>query len=358
MGRLSSVLVQKRLMILFFVIILTAGYLFFRLGYIQLWQNNFFQTKALEQRIQRIPVEGQRGTIFDRNGIPLVVSVSANAVYAIPAEVLDKEGTARKVSEILRLDYEFVLQRITKRSASEWLKKKASDEEARQIITLNLPGIGVVENSERFYPYGSVAPQVLGFVGIDNQGLEGIELYYDAFLRGKRGEVVFERDAVGREIEDGVRGYAPGSKGGDIVLTIDYFIQQIAQKEVERAARETGSRLALIVIIDPRTGEILANAVYPSFDVQNFQEYPVANRKNIAVTMSTYEPGSTFKAVTAAIALQEGVATLKTGFFDPGYVKVSGWTIKCWNRGGHGPRALQKQCRIPAIHSMRSWEWI
>lgn len=347
MGRLSSVLVQKRLMILFFVITLTAGLLFLRLGYIQLWQNSFFQTKALEQRIQRIPVEGQRGTIFDRNGIPLAVSVSANAVYAIPAEVQDKESTARKIAGILHLDYEFVFQRLSKRSASEWLKKKASDEEARQIVILNLPGIGVVENSERFYPYGSVAPQVLGFVGIDNQGLEGIELYYDDFLRGKRGEVVFERDAVGREIENGVRGYAPGSRGGDIVLTIDYFIQQIAQREVERAAKETGARLGLIIISDPKTGEVLANAVYPSFDVQNFQEFPVANRKNIAVT-DTYEPGSTFKAVTAAIALQEGVATINTGFFDPGYIKVSGWTIKCWNRGGHGPQSftetMQNSC--------------
>lgn len=347
MGKLSNVFVQRRIMVMLFVITIAAALLSFRLAYLQMWQNSFFQSKALEQRIQRIPVEGRRGTIFDRNGIPLAVSVSANAVYAVPAQVKDKEATARKVSEILNLDYEFVLQRITKRSASEWLKKKAADEEARQIVTLNLPGIGVVENSERFYPYGSVAPQVLGFVGIDNQGLEGIELYYDDFLRGKRGETIFERDAVGHEIENGVRGYVPGAKGGDIVLTIDYFIQQIVQREVERAARETGSRLGLIIISDPMTGEILANAVYPNFDIEDFQNYPVANRKNIAVT-DTYEPGSTFKAVTAAIALQEGVATLNTGFFDPGYIKVSGWTIKCWNRGGHGSQSftetMQNSC--------------
>ena len=197
------------------------------------------------------------------------------------------------------------------------------------------------------YPYGSVAPQVLGFVGIDNQGLEGLELYYDDFLRGTPGETIFERDAQGRALEDGVRGYLPGQRGGDLILTIDIFIQRIAEEEVRRATLETGSRLGLILVSDPQTGEILATAIYPSFDLENFADYPAANRKNIAVT-DTYEPGSTFKAVTAALALEEGVATLQSGFFDPGYIRVSGWNVRCWNRGGHGPQSfvetMQNSC--------------
>ncbi|HPT82355.1 MAG TPA: penicillin-binding transpeptidase domain-containing protein [Limnochordia bacterium] len=329
------------------VLIAAAGLLALRLAYLQLWQNEFFQAKALEQRLQRIPIEGLRGGIYDRNGVPLAVSVSAHTAYAIPAEVLDKEGTARKLASILNLDEGFILQRLQKHSAVEWLKKKITDQEARAIIAAGLPGIGVVPSSTRVYPFGSVAPQVLGFVGIDNQGLEGLELYYDEFLRGTPGQTVFERDAQGRALEDGVRGYLPGKKGGDLILTIDIFIQRIAEEEVRRATLETGSRLGLILVSDPKTGEILATAIYPTFDLENFAAYPAANRRNIAVT-DTYEPGSTFKAVTAALALQEGVTTLHSGFFDPGYIRVSGWTVRCWNRGGHGPQSfvetMQNSC--------------
>lgn len=345
--RVSDVLVQHRIIIMVFIVIVSTLFLIGRLAYLQIARNQFFQDKAVEQRIQRIPVEGRRGTIYDRNGIPLAVSVNATSVYAIPAQVEDKEHTARVLAELLDLDYDAVLARLNRRSASEWIKKKVSLEETQAIVKANLPGVGVVDSSERIYPYGSVAPQVLGFVGIDNQGLEGLELYYDSILRGKPGQTVFERDAVGKAITDGIQGYLPGTPGADLVLTIDYYIQQIAQREVERATRETGSRLGLIVITDPKTGEILANAVYPTFDIENFMDYPVQNRRNIAVT-DTYEPGSTFKAVTAAIALEEGVATVNTGFFDPGYIKVSGWTIRCWNRGGHGPQSffetLQNSC--------------
>ena len=332
-------------MLLLLFVTTAAVLLVGRLVYLQIARNQFFQAKAIEQRIQRIPVEGRRGTIYDRNGIPLAVSVSATSVYAVPAQVENKEHTARVLSEILDLDYETVLARLNRRSASEWIKKKVSLEETQAVVQANLPGIGVVDSSERVYPYGSA--QVLGFVGIDNQGLEGLELYYDDVLRGKPGQTVFERDAVGRRIEDGVEGYLPGAPGSDLVLTIDYYIQQVAQREVERATRETGSRLGLIVIADPKTGEILANAIYPTFDIETFADYPVQNRRNVAVT-DTYEPGSTFKAVTAAIALEEGVATVNTGFFDPGYIRVSGWTIRCWNRGGHGPQSffetLQNSC--------------
>lgn len=340
-------MVQRRILFLLLMLLGAVVLLGGRLAYLQLWQNEFYQAKALEQRLQRIPIEGLRGGIYDRNGVPLAVSVSAHTVYAIPAGVEDAEATAQKLAAILSLDEEFILQRLQKHSAVEWLKKKITDEDARAVITARLPGIGVVPSSTRIYPYGSVAPQVLGFVGIDNQGLEGLELYYDDFLRGTPGETIFERDAQGRALEDGVRGYLPGQRGGDLILTIDIFIQRIAEEEVRRATLETGSRLGLILVSDPQTGEILATAIYPSFDLENFADYPAANRKNIAVT-DTYEPGSTFKAVTAALALEEGVATLQSGFFDPGYIRVSGWNVRCWNRGGHGPQSfvetMQNSC--------------
>lgn len=347
MKRFAESLVQRRVLQLLLAVILVTAFFLIRLGYLQLWQNEFFQARALKQRLQRIPVEGLRGTIYDRNGIPLALSISAHTVYAVPAEVEKPRETAQILGKILQMDQKFIFQRLSKQVAVEWLKKKVSDEEARQIIALDLPGIGVVPTSTRVYPYGSIAPQVLGFVGIDNQGLEGLELYYDDFLRGKPGQALFERDAHGRALEDGVRSYLPGEDGGDLILALDFFIQRIAEEEVVRACQETGARLGLIVITVPKTGEILATAIHPSFDLEDFLSYPVENRKNIAVT-DTYEPGSTFKAVTAAIALNEGVASLSSGFFDPGYIRVSGWTIKCWNRGGHGSQSfvetMQNSC--------------
>lgn len=347
MQKVTDTLVRRRILWLLLIILGVTFFSTGRLAYLQLWRNDFYQGKALEQRVQKIPVEGLRGTIYDRNGIPLAVSVHAHTVYAIPAEIQDPEGSALKLAQVLNLDQDSILQRLKKRSAVQWIKKKITDEEARQIITLDLPGIGVVPTSTRVYPYGSVAPQILGFVGIDNQGLEGLELYYDEFLRGTLGQTVFERDAHGRAISEGVRGYLPGQNGGDLILTIDFFIQKIAEEEVRRACYETGSRLGLIVITDPKSGEILATAIHPSFDLENFSAYPPENRKNIAVT-DTYEPGSTFKAVTAAIALNEGVASLRSGFFDPGYIRVSGWNVRCWNRGGHGSQSfvetMQNSC--------------
>lgn len=337
--RVSSALVAKRIMLLFVIITASVLLLSGRLVYIQLARNSFFVGKAMDQRLQSIPVDAKRGTIYDRNGIPLAISVSANAVYAVPNQVQDKEYTATKLSEILALDREFVLQRLKKNTASEWIKKRVTNEEAMAVHQANLPGIGVVENPERFYPYGSLAPQVLGIVGIDNEGLEGIELFYDNYLRGVRGEAIFERDAIGQIIEHGIKAYTPSVDGADLVLTLDFCIQQIAEKEVRRACLETGSRLGLIVIADPKTGEILANAIYPTYDLLDYNAYPIENRRNIVVT-DTYEPGSTFKAVTAAAALDSGVATLNTHFFDPGYIKVSGWMIRCWNRGGHGPQSF------------------
>lgn len=347
MARVSERLIQRRILFLLLIMLVGSGFLVGRLGYLQLWRNQFFQAKALEQRIQKIPIEGLRGTIYDRNGVPLALSVSAHTVYAIPAEVEDVAATASLLADILDLDQDFLLQRLTKRSATEWLKKKIGEEEARKIVSLNLPGIGVVPTSTRIYPYGSIAPQVLGFVGIDNQGLEGLELYYDKFLRGTPGQTVFERDAHGRALEDGVRGYLPGENGGDLVLTIDIFLQRIAEDEVRRATQETGSRLGVILITDPKSGEILANAIWPTYDIEDFAKYPVDNRRNVAVT-DTYEPGSTFKGVTAAIGVNEGVASLNSSFFDPGYIRVSGWNVRCWNRGGHGSQTfaqtMQNSC--------------
>ncbi|MGI6034558.1 MAG: penicillin-binding transpeptidase domain-containing protein [Limnochordia bacterium] len=339
MPKIPLLVIRKRITVLMLLCVLLALGLAGRLVYIQLMEHSFFMEKGLEQRLRPIPIDAYRGTIRDANGEVLAESKSAAAVFAIPIEVKDPQGTALKLASILDVDYDFLYQRLTKRSAAEWLKKRVSDEEARRVTELELPGIGVVDNPVRSYPMGSIAPQILGLVGVDNQGLEGIELYYDKELRGTPGRLLVERDASGRQIPHGVQQYVPPVDGYDLTLTIDHNIQRIAQREVERAVAETGSRKGLIMIMNPKTGAILAAAQVPNYDITNHRAYPQENRRLIAVT-DPYEPGSSFKAVTAAAALEEGVASLNRSFFDPGYMIVSGWRIKCWNRGGHGPQTF------------------
>ncbi|MCK9221958.1 MAG: penicillin-binding transpeptidase domain-containing protein [Limnochordia bacterium] len=326
---------RKRIIWLFCAIFLFFSIAVCRLLYVQLLQYQFFQAEGLKQRLRPIPVDAKRGTIYDRNGYVLAKSISASSVYAIPVEVEEPEKSARLLADVLELDYDFVLERLKARTAAEWLKKRVSDEEVLSVRSLDLPGIGIVENPVRYYPDGTIAPQVLGIVGIDNQGLEGIELQYDTLLRGRPGAVLVERDSMGREIPHGVHSYIKPIDGYDIYLTIDRNIQLMAQSEIARVTQETGSKQGLILVMEPNTGEILATAIYPSFDAASYWKYPDRNRRNVAIT-DNYEPGSTFKAVTAAAALDAGITTLETRYFDPGFIRVSGWTIKCWYSAGHG----------------------
>ncbi|MGI6038049.1 MAG: penicillin-binding transpeptidase domain-containing protein [Limnochordia bacterium] len=354
MAKVPLLTVRRRISGLLVAAVLFSLFLGGRLVYLQLARYEFFTEKGLQQRMRPIPIDARRGTIYDRNGHILAESVSASAVFAIPAEVEEPAQTAEKLAQLLDLDYDFVYKRLTKRSAAEWIKKRVTEAEAQAVYDLELAGIGVVENPVRHYPMGSIAPQVLGIVGIDNQGLEGIELFYDRELRGVPGRLLVERDAAGRQIPHGIEEYIPPVDGYDLVLTIDQHIQRIAQREVERAVAQTGSVKGLILIADPKTGAILASAQVPNYDLTDYQAYPAANRRLMAIT-DPYEPGSSFKAVTAAIALETGVASLNRGFFDPGYVMISGWRVRCWFRGGHGPQTfvqtLENSCN-PAFATM------
>jgi len=338
---------RKRILWLFCAVAVFFVVVVLRLFYVQVLQYQFLQGQGLKQRLRPIPVDAKRGTIYDRNGYVLATTISASSVYAIPVEITEPEKTAQLLAEVLDLDYDFVLKRVTANSAAEWIKKRVTDAEVTLVRSLDLPGIGIVENPVRYYPDGTIAPQVLGIVGIDNQGLEGIEFQYDAILRGRPGAVLVERDSMGREIPHGVHTYVKPVDGYDIYLTIDRNIQLMAQREIARVTQETGSKQGLILVMDPGTGEILATAIYPSFDAANYADYPDKYRRNVAIT-DNYEPGSTFKAVTAAAALDAGITTLQTRYFDPGFIRVSGWTIKCWHSAGHGSQnfieTLENSC--------------
>jgi stage V sporulation protein D (sporulation-specific penicillin-binding protein) len=346
----SNIEIRKRITALFFVLFLIFVLLLLRLGYLQLVKGTWYQEKALENRIREIVVEPKRGVIYDRNGNELAVSIDAEGCYAIPAEVRksDKEDEiARELAGILDMEEKDVYELITKDQQSVWLKFKLNKEQVKELREKNLPGIGTIPKPQRYYPNGSLASHVLGFAGDYNQGLEGMESAFDKQLAGINGRLLVEYDAAGQEIPESTRKYIEPEQGLNVVLTIDQTIQYIAERELDKIMQEHSPKSATIVVMDPNTGDILAMANKPDFDPNEFQKYPAEARRNGAVADS-YEPGSTFKIVTLAAALEEGVTKPGDQFYDPGYIKVNGETINCWAGGGHGSQTLaevvQKSC--------------
>ncbi|NMB46291.1 MAG: PASTA domain-containing protein [Firmicutes bacterium] len=347
MVRLTAMQVRKRIAVVFLGVMIGIAVLFFRLAYLQVVQNHWYQEKALHQRMRPVPVDAKRGVIYDRNLQKLAVSVSSDAVYAVPAEVENPVQTAQALASLLNTDTAALEERLTKKQATVWLARKLDTETARAIRKADLPGIGLVERPQRYYPHGELAAQVLGIAGIDNQGLEGLEFFYDEYLRGTPGRVVMEKDAAGRQIPDGIRRFVPPVDGANLVLTLDHVIQYAAERELAQAVQETGSDQGVFIAMDPKTGGILALAVYPSYDPNEYGAYPVQNRRNVAI-VDQYEPGSTFKIVTASAALDEGVVAPMTRFYDPGHIKIGGVTVRCWRAGGHGSQtfieAVENSC--------------
>jgi stage V sporulation protein D (sporulation-specific penicillin-binding protein) len=310
-----------------------------RFSWIQIISNKLYQEKALGQRLRELKVEPKRGMIYDKNGVELAVSASADTVVAIPKEIKKPEETARKLSEILEKDQEEIYKRITKNAAAVYVSRKIDDKQAKAIRELNLPGITFTEETKRFYPKGMLASHLLGFSGVDNQGLQGLELSYDNQLKGNPGRISIESDAVGRKIPEGIKDYKAPDDGNNIYLTIDNVLQYIAERELDKALTEHTAEAATIVMMDPNTGEILALANRPAYDPNNFAEYSPGLWRNRAVS-DTYEPGSTFKIITTSAGLEEGVVHPNDKFFDPGHIEVAGQIIHCWKSGGHGSQTF------------------
>lgn len=347
MERFSKLSVQRRIAALFVGVTLLAGALVLRLAYLQLWQGDKLLDMALAQRFSPVPLLPNRGTIYDRNLKPLATSISAEAVYAVPIEVEEKARVARELAPILGVDSEWIEQQLAKNVRTVWLRLKVDPDTARRVREMALPGIYITERPQRFYPNGRLAANVLGFAGIDNQGLEGLEAYYDRTLRGTEGMLVRERDATGRAIPDGIERRIEPTDGHDLVLTIDQVIQYIVERELERGVLESQAEMGIFVAVDPKTGEVLAMATYPSFDPNRFAEFDSELWKNRAVT-DQFEPGSTFKVITGATALEVGAATLASTYVDPVRLERWGGVVNCWRAGGHGEQtfveALENSC--------------
>ncbi|MEK6453974.1 stage V sporulation protein D [Caldifermentibacillus hisashii] len=343
MRRVSHVTVRKRL-----AFVLLAGFfvflvLIFRLGYIQFALSDTLTERAKNSWNREIPFEPKRGEIVDRNGVALATNMSAPTVYVVPRQVKNPADTAEKLANILNANVQDVYQQITKKSSMERLKsgRKITNEKAKEVENLNLPGVYIAEDSKRYYPFGDYLSHVLGFTGIDNQGLTGLELSYDKELSGAKGSVQFYSTAKGERMKNMPDDFQEPVNGYNLVLTIDSQIQTIMERELDNAEAKYNPDGLLAIAMNPKNGEILGMASRPNFDPSDFQNVaPEIYNRNIPI-WSTYEPGSTFKIITLAAALEEGKVNLeKDRFYDSGHVEVGGTQLHCWKRGGHGSQTF------------------
>lgn len=344
--QVTTILMRRRIAVLFFGVVAVFFLLFLRLGYLQFVLGGDLQAKAQQLRMREVPVAAKRGTIFDRNYKKLAVSVSADSVYALPSEVKHSEKAeeiAKKLAPIVDIPEDKLLEKITVQRSFEWIKRKLDFQKAQQVRELDLPGIKVIEESQRFYPKDHLAAHVLGFAGVDNQGLEGIEVTLENELKGVPGEIVIEYDARGRELPQAVHKYIPPVDGYSLVLTIDETIQYFAERELDKLmASPSKPKSATVLVMQPKTGEILALANRPTYDANNYRNFDSTTWRNGAVCNS-YEPGSTFKIITSAAALEEGAVSPDDRFYDPGYAVVGDRRIKCWRSyQPHGSQSFRE----------------
>lgn len=342
--KISAALVRRRLFMMMVVGAFVFVTLIIRLGYVQLVRGQELAERAEDSWRRDIPFTAKRGDIVDRNGVRLAYDISSPTVMAVPAQVSDPERTARLLAEKLNMNAEEVLKLVTKRSLIVKISpggRKITTEKAREIRDLRLPGIYVAEDNKRYYPYGNLAAHILGFTGIDSQGLTGVELKYDDYLRGIAGGVSFLADARGRQMPGSSDVYREPREGLHLMLTIDKQIQSILERELDQAMLRHQPKSAIGIVMDPNTGEILAMASRPAYEPANYKAYPseIYNR-NLPIWM-TYEPGSTFKIITLAAALEEGKVDLhRDHYFDKGYIEVGGARLRCWKKGGHGSQTF------------------
>jgi cell division protein FtsI (penicillin-binding protein 3) len=281
---------------------------------LQVLQGEWLKRLGERQHLKEWIVLPKRGAVLDRTGEPLALSLETQSVYARPHRIHDSNNVSRALAKILNLDAVEVKQKITADKPFVWIKRQIGPQEAEQVQALSADGVGMFYEPKRYYPQGQLAGQVIGFVGRDSEGLEGLELHYNDYIRGETGSSVIERDALGRRVlVQGVEDLQI-PPGGDIHLTLDMSVQHLAEKELEATISKYRAKAGVAIVVEPFTGEVLALANYPSFNPNNFSKQSAAQRRDRAVADS-FEPGSTFKTILAAAALEEGVVGKEDLFY-------------------------------------------
>ncbi len=287
------------------------------------------RAKAENEIVKIIQVELARGTIFDRNLKELAISIEVDSVYADPKQIQSPYTAAIKLARILNLNPKTVYAKLTSKASFVYIKRKISPAQSQKIRGLDIKGINFLKEYKRFYPKNDLAAQVIGFSGLDNKGLEGIELTHDRDLRGGMNKFEVVRDGKGNTILSPKSTYiTKASNGNDIILTIDEVIQHHAEIELKKVCSQYQAKDGLIIVMDPKTGEILASAVAPSYNPNYFNKYPSSQFKNRIIT-DVFEPGSTFKIITAATLLKEKLIDPEKIYFCPGEIQVGNHVVHC-----------------------------
>ena len=344
-----TIMIKKKLMAMLLAIVLILFALLGRVFYIQYFEADFLQSKAYEQQTRDRLIKPDRGGIFDRNMVGIALTQTVSSVSVIHNQIKNPEQVANILSEKLDLEYDYVMNKIQKKLALERIKTKVDKSIADEIAALNLAGVVIDEDIRRLYPYSTLASQVIGFVGKDNQGIIGLESKYEEYLKGESGKILTETDVLGREISSSQKERIAPVDGYNLVTSIDVIVQQYAEQTLEKALTYKNAKKGSVIVMNPQTGEIYAMANKPDF---NLNDPFTINDQQLAAIWSTltaeeqntylnhmwrnfsindtYEPGSTFKIVTSAAGLEEGVFTPQSVFVCQGAYTVGDRMIRCW----------------------------
>lgn len=319
--------------------------------YVQVIWSEELNYRALDQWTRELPIVAERGKITDRNGIVLADNKTAYTVYARSNAVKDKEKTATLLAQALTEKQEILYEKLTKRKASEvTLAKKIDKESVEKIAELALDGVYYSRDNQRYYPKGDALCQVVGFTSSDNVGTTGVEKYYEEFLAGKNGELLYETDLVGIELKNSVAAYLPATNGYNVELTIDYGMQEIAESALKKTAMQYSPVSAQCIVLDVNNFEVLALANYPSYNLNELPRNDMELLNKLTrngLVCDIYEPGSTFKIITSAINLEENLKGNPKAY-SVNYVfpssrtrSVDGTTVKCWSNHANGKHCNQ-----------------
>lgn len=339
---------QKRVLVILVAIITLFSALFIRLFYLQIFKGKNLQVIAAEQWLRDLPLSSKRGEILDCNGVSLATTVTTYDVYVRARNVTDEVSLANVLSQSLNLNYEKCYAKVTNKGFSEILIKMQVEESVAKKLT-NYKGVYLSQNVKRYYPYSNLLTQVLGYCTIDNVGQAGLENYYNKYLKGIDGKSLTQTNAQGKEIDNSLAYYIPSVAGSNLTTTLDVQMQSILEKELFSAYNEHTALSVSGMLIDTTDGGIKAMANLPSFDLNSVPRNNIAllqkQTKNSTVT-DVYEPGSTFKLITLAAALNEGLTNVNEKFYCSGRCSVDGETIKCWRTIGHGSVSLLEGFKV------------
>lgn len=334
---------NNRIKLIFLIVVLVFIIIIIRVFCLQVVEYRKLNTLAENLWSRNLPVGADRGRILDRHGKIIAGNVTTSSLVLIPNQIKNKEEVSKNLAEVLGVTYDEMYKHVSKKVSIERVHPEGRDlsyEISEKINNFKYDGVYLLKETERYYPYKETLSHVIGYVGIDNQGLSGLELLYDKYLTGTNGSIKYFSDGKGKKLVL-PEIYETPTPGMDINLTIDLDLQLILENELTNAEKKYNVEGAIGIVMDPKTGEILAMSNRPTFDPTNYQNYSIETiNRNLAI-WSSYEPGSTFKILTVAAAVNEGKINLfEDTYFDTGSIRVDGGVLHCWKHKGHGQQTF------------------